>query len=98
MAQLEIEKASGQLAEAKKLLQALEQLPQTKSEVIRLGSVVYTNQGNYFLSVPAGELLYDGVSYVALSPSSPLGAALMGKGAGSNIFFKQREFIIKEVV
>jgi transcription elongation GreA/GreB family factor len=98
MAQLEIEKASSQLAEARKLLQTLEQIPiKSSDDVIRLGSLVYTNRGNYFLSIPAGELICKGVTYFALSPASPLGSALLGKTPGARIQFNQREMVINEV-
>ena len=98
MAQLEIEKASSQLAEARKLLQTLDQIPLNRTTgAIRSGSLVYTNQGNYFLSIPAGELTLDGATYFALSPASPLGSALMGKLPGAIIQFNQREIAINRV-
>ena len=81
MAQLEIEKASAQLAEAQKLMQTLEHIPVTVSNVVRLGSIAYTNEGNYFLSIPAGTLILDDVTYYALSPVSPHEVCRLGERA-----------------
>ena len=98
MAQLEIEKASGQLAEARKLIMSLDQITVGEtSDVIRLGSLVYTNQGNYFLSIPVGELVVEGISYYALSPASPLGAGLVGQRAGAAVRVNQREIKVSRV-
>lgn len=92
MAQLEIEKASSQLAEARKLKAALEQLRDpANAEVAGRGSLVLTDQGNYFLSIPAGKLVVDGVTWFAISPGSPLGSALMGARSGANVPFQNKQ-------
>src|SRR5258707_5924053 len=56
MAQLEIEKNSAQLAEANKLKQILLQLVTTQTtDSIQAGSLVITNQGRFYISIPAGQ-------------------------------------------
>lgn len=92
MAQLEIEKGRSQWAEARKLKAALEQLrePATTEVAIR-GSLVFTDQGNYFLSIPAGKLEIDGVTWFAISPASPLGSALMGARIGASVAFQNKQ-------
>ena len=98
MAQLEIENASGQLADARKLKQAIDSVSVSEPSVsIRLGSLAYTNQENYFLSIPAGKLELDGTIWYAISPASPLGASLMGMKAGDTITINKKEITIRVV-
>ena len=141
MAQLEIEKASSQLAEANKLKQALEQIPVDENNsashrtrppagalaeednssqgetpdlpspgrtrtpepgnnmgsVVRPGSLVITNQGNYFISIAAGKLTVDNQSWFAISPASPLGAILVGKKEGDVVKMLAKEIVVERV-
>ncbi len=98
MAQLEIEKGSGQLAEARKLMQVLERIHAGQtSDTVRLGSLVHTDQGNYFIAIPAGKLLVNGITWYALSLSSPIGVSLMGHKAGETLVFNGKEIVITQV-
>lgn len=98
MAQVEIEKGSGQLAEANKIKQALGQVPvNASSPIIQSGSLVYTNQGNYFIAVPAGKVDAAGVAWYVISSASPIGANLMGKRAGDAFPFNRKEMRIERV-
>jgi transcription elongation GreA/GreB family factor len=99
MAQLEIEKASIQLAEANKLMQALEQVPVDPSgPVVKPGSLVITNQGNYFISIAAGRLILGEETWFAISTSSPLGATLIGKREGDVVKLRQKEIKVEKVL
>lgn len=93
MAQLEIEKGSNQWAEARKLKAALALLAEPPPpDKVRRGSLVFTDQGNYFLSIPAGKLEIDGTTWYAISPASPLGAALIGASTGTVVNFQKKAF------
>jgi len=99
MAQLEIEKGTVQLAEALKQKQVLDYLlPETTFNTVRMGSLVYTNQGNYYVSIPAGRLEVDSIIYYAISSISPIGALLFGLKTGGSINFNSKIIIIKEIV
>jgi transcription elongation GreA/GreB family factor len=99
MAQLEIEKASSQLAEANKLKQALKQVPSDAvGPVVRLGSLVITNQGSYFICIAAGKLTVDDKTWFAISPGSPLGAKLIGKKEGDVVKIMEKEYVVEKVV
>ena len=99
MAQLEIEKNSAQLAEAMKQKQVLDQLqPAVNTTVVRSGSLVFTSQGNYFMAIPAGAMVIDGITYYAISPASPIGSALMGLSAGASITFNKKEIVIEKII
>ena len=86
MLHLEMEKASQQFEAAKQMKDVLDRIElKSVSEKIRLGSLITTDQGVYFLSISAGQLIIDGKHYYAVSPSSPIGALLVGKESGSRL-------------
>jgi len=62
-----------------------------------LGSVVITDNGNYYLAIGAGKLILDDKEFLALSPTSPLGAQLMGCIAGNKITFLRKSILILAV-
>lgn len=98
MAQLEIEKASSQLAEANKLKQALEQVPvDALGPVVKPGSLVITNQGSYFISIAAGRLTVADKMWFAISARSPLGAELVGKKEGDVVKVMGKEIVVEKV-
>ena len=80
MLQLEMEKASQQLAGISEMNTILSKINTSKtSKVAHLGSIIYTNIGAYFLSISAGKILIDNNEYFAVSVSSPIGRILLGK-------------------
>ena len=98
MLQLEREKAGNQLAEIQKIKETLAKIGTTKtSDIVNLGSVVYTSNLNYFISISAGELKAGNETFYAISPSTPIGQLLLGKTVGDSIIFRNQEFIINEV-
>jgi transcription elongation GreA/GreB family factor len=86
MMQLEQEKISRQLQELLGQKLVLEKInPAAGASQIKPGSLVKTNNGYLFLSIALGKIRVDGVSIVAISPASPLGAKLQGLAAGQSI-------------
>lgn len=99
MLQLEREKAGNQLAEVQKVKVALSKIDITKvSSHIGLGSLVYTSQANYFISISVGALKVDNMSFYAISPSTPIGKLLIGKTVGKQIEFRNENFNIIKVI
>ena len=98
MIKLEINKYNTQLAQTEKMYQMLRQLnpASTKSEV-SYGSLVISNEGNYYFSVSLGKVVFDGKNAIALSMASPIGKALQGKSKGEIISFMSREIIIEDI-
>ncbi|WP_029036845.1 transcription elongation factor [Salinimicrobium xinjiangense] len=69
-----------------------------RSEVIRPGSVVETENGYYFISVPLGEIdLESGSKVYAISTDAPLYKELDGKKAGDSFKFRDGEVDIVNV-
>ncbi|GGW57632.1 hypothetical protein DFQ11_101795 [Winogradskyella epiphytica] len=98
MLQLEREKAGQQLSEIEKQKQILQKLnPESEHEKVTLGSVVITNQSNYFIAISAGELVVEDKHYYAISTMTPIAQLLISKQVGDEIVFKEHKFIIKEI-
>lgn len=99
MMQLEQEKLKGQLMQAIELKNQLAQLrPGPSGETAGAGSLVFTNHGNFYLSVGLGKVIMDGQVYFAISLESPLGQALRGRRKGEKFVFQDRNYTIGEVV
>lgn len=97
MLQLEMEKAGQQLksiAQMKLLLGKIN-INET-SAVIKLGSIVVTDQNNYFLAVSAGKINLFDTDYYAISPHSPIGKMLLGKSVGDSVTFN-KPILIKAI-
>ena len=99
MLQLEREKTGNQLAETLKIKEALSKVDISKtSETVRLGSVVFTSKANYFVAVSAGELIFEGEKFYAISPSTPIGQLLISKCIDDEISFVNQTFKIEKII
>lgn len=99
MMQLEIEKYSAQLNDGLNLKKTLTQINIAKKfDTVQSGSLVITNEGNYFIAVSAGKFILDNTTYFAISYSSPVGQALFNKKVNDFIEFRDKKFIIKDIV
>ncbi|MBU2906811.1 3-oxoacyl-ACP synthase [Arenibacter algicola] len=98
MIQLEREKLGNQLAEAQLLQELFKKIPpHTRSSTVGLGSLVITDQQNYYMGISAGELKLDGVSYYAIAPNTPIGKLLLGKVVGDVVVFNSRKIVIQQI-
>ena len=98
MLQLEREKAGNQLAEIQKIQAQLSKISiANTSEVIGLGSAVYTNKSNYFIAISAGELKIENDIFYAISSNTPIGQLLMGRTVGDEVIFREQKFTIEKV-
>ncbi|WP_046755211.1 3-oxoacyl-ACP synthase [Kordia jejudonensis] len=99
MLQLEREKLGNQLAEIQKVKEILFKIDQT-AQVFQgcLGSVVYTSQANYFISVSVGEIMVHNEKFYAIATNTPIGKLLLGKKVGDTITFRNQSFVIEKIV
>ncbi|AUC85803.1 3-oxoacyl-ACP synthase [Polaribacter sp. ALD11] len=98
MLQLEMEKAGQQLAGITQMREILAKIEVAKaSKIACLGSIIYTEKVNYFLSISAGQLVVEGNSYYAVSVSSPIGKLLLGKKEKETFFFNGNNFKVEKV-
>ncbi len=98
MMQLEIEKYSSQLEEGLKLKKTLSQISIEKSfESVIPGSLVITNNGNYFIAISAGKVTLKNIDYFSISIASPLGQALYNKSVKDEISFRDKIYKIEAI-
>ena len=98
MAQLETEKLTKQLAEALKLEQVLSQInPDTKHQQVGLGSLVTTNNGQFFIAASIGKVVLDNITYFAISSVSPIGKLLVGLKKEDTFSFNGKSYIILNI-
>ncbi|MNT21403.1 hypothetical protein D3C72_1567410 [compost metagenome] len=99
MMQQEIDRNTAQLNEALKLKQALSLIdPQQQSTIAQNGSLVITNNGNFYLSISAGAIDIDGTIYFAVSPVSPIGNKLLKLKRGDSIRFNGKDYQVNELL
>jgi len=99
MLQLEREKTGTQLAEVQKEQAVLAKVSLAKSsKVVRLGSVVYSSQANYFIAISAGEINVDETTYYAISPKTPIGQLLISKSVGDVVEFRGSTIRINKIL
>jgi transcription elongation GreA/GreB family factor len=83
MIQLEREKLGEQIKKAEQNQVFLNQLKHYKSTgVVRFGSVVQTNNSDYYIAIPVNNCLIDTSTFHCISPQSPIGVLLLGKKVG----------------
>jgi len=99
MLQLEIEKAGQQLQAVIQMKETLAKIDvRKKTKIAHLGSVVISNQANYFLSISAGKITVENINYFAISIYSPIGKLFLGKKKGTEISFNNLNILIKEIL
>lgn len=98
MLHIEQENTHRQLAEALAQQTILQNIDITaQPNRIGLGSVITTDQGLLFMSIPLGKQKVDNKNIIVLSPQSPLGAKLMGLAAGQNASINNKVYQIEGV-
>jgi hypothetical protein len=99
MMQIEKDKNAKQLEETIKLKKALSQInPNTSSETVALGSLILTDKGNFYLSISVGKIKADTIEYIAIAPTSPLGAIFMNKKVSETASFNGQVYKILQVL
>src|SRR5476651_955126 len=84
MMQQETDRNMSQLNEANKLKVALNTISTIGLSVIaEAGSIVITDNGNFYIAISTGTLVVNGNTYFAISPASPIGLKLKGQKAGN---------------
>jgi len=98
MMQQEIARHQQLLTDAERMGQLLASLDaRPHSGPAKLGSLVETNHGTFFLAISVGRLEVGGNTYWVVSTASPIGSRLVGVQAGSRFSFNHTEYTIKQV-
>ncbi|MGO1245008.1 MAG: hypothetical protein ACTJHT_04930 [Sphingobacterium sp.] len=87
MIQQDLNRFHDQLAQAKVDEHLLHQIDLGAKLTVALGAVVLTDRAFYFIAISLGRIEYNGDVYMVVSPSSPIGALMLGKSTGDSITF-----------
>jgi hypothetical protein len=99
MMQIEIDKSEVQLSNAIHLKAELNRIIVPKVYIkVEHGALIYTTQGNYFLSIGLGKLVISDEIIYAISIASPIGSILQNKKAGDSVLFQGKEIIITTIL
>tara|TARA_Y100000389_G_C17408172_1_gene489268 strand:- start:17 stop:463 length:447 start_codon:yes stop_codon:yes gene_type:complete len=99
MIQLEREKLGNQIAEVEQNQQKLNAIKNHKrTESVTIGSIVLTDQANYFIAIAADFCELEGKKYYCISPQSPMGVHLLGKKVRGQIEFNARLSTLLEIL
>lgn len=98
MLHLEFEKLAGQYEEFKKLRKTVSIIPTGGTDkTVGFGSAVKTSLGNYFISIPAGQLTVNEEKFYAVGANAPIAQILFQKTAGDRVTFNGRDILIEEI-
>lgn len=99
MAQLETEKLTSQLSEALNIKQNLAQInPNLTNNTVVLGSVVYTNKGNFYMAASIGKVAVENEVFFAISPASPIGKLLLTKKEKEIFSLNGNEYTVLTII
>lgn len=99
MLQLDMEQQSARLTEAFKTKNELEQLSQlTANDFVMPGSLVMTDQSNFYIAISAGKIETGGKVYLAVSPASPVGLKMMGLKKGESFELNGKSSHLLEIL
>ena len=98
MLQLEMEKVSTQFEGLNQMRTTLNRTDiSEKSEIVRLGSLVKSSAGYYFLSISAGKVKVENFEVYCISIVSPIGKLLLGAKKGFNFYFNENKILIEDI-
>ncbi|QIE59852.1 3-oxoacyl-ACP synthase [Rasiella rasia] len=98
MLQIDRENAGKQLQEIENLHALVKRIDvKAASEYVRLGTLVYTTNGNYFISISIGQVTVGATQYFCVALQSPIGQLLSGKIKGDTFTFNDKAITIKSV-
>lgn len=96
MMQLEQEKLNGQLQQLKIQKKVLELIdPWTNQNKVQLGSIVITDQGNFFISISGKPIQIDSKIFNCISLQSPIGKAFLNAQSGQSVTFMNKTYRIQ---
>lgn len=99
MMQMEEDKMKMQLSQANLINNTLQRIePDFKSNQVEQGSLIITNQGNYYISVALGKMELNGETYFCISTKAPIVQKMRGKKKGEFFTLNGKEIEIKEVL
>ncbi|MCW8980543.1 MULTISPECIES: hypothetical protein [Altibacter] len=98
MLQIDRENAGKQLQEIENLQSLVKKIDvKATSDYARLGSLVYTNQGTFFISISIGAVEVNKTTYFCVALHSPIGNFLSGKRKEDRFTFNEKDYTISSI-
>ncbi|MAP55711.1 3-oxoacyl-ACP synthase [Altibacter sp.] len=98
MLQIDRENAGKQLQEIENLQSLVKKIDvKATSDYARLGSLVYTNHGTFFISISKGATVVNELTYFCVALHSPIGNFLSGKRIKDSFTFNEKEYTISSI-
>lgn len=94
MVQIELEQASKQLKEVEQLIHNFEKIKTISRSTIGLSSLIETNLGWFYLSIPLGKVQVDQQEIFCLGQSAPISNLLLQQKVGDVFSFGAKSFKI----
>lgn len=66
-------------------------------EKVRTGTVIITDQGNFFYGIASTEVEVEGESFTGIAPKSPVGQEMEGKKIGAIVHYGQLTYTVHDV-
>ena len=96
--QIETDRYARQLIEAQKLAGTMDLIHiERQHDQLDLGSLVETDNGNFFIATSVGKISVDDFTAFAISAASPIGQQLMGKKEGDQLSFNNKKITINRI-
>ena len=97
MAQQEISRLQNQLKQAEIDLDKINNLDLHSSELVRMGSIVQTDQFDYFIAISIGAVKIKEKTIMIISKESPIGNLLFGKKENETVQFNNKTITIQKI-
>lgn len=97
MAQQEISRLQNQLKQAEIDLDKINNLDLNSSELVRMGSIVQTDQFDYFIAISIGAVKIKEKTIMIISKESPIGNLLFGKKENETVQFNTKTITIQKI-
>lgn len=98
MLHLEFEKLSVQHEQYQKLRKTVRMIdPKVSLQKAGFGAVVETDMANYFIAIPAGEIILKEGKYYAVGAGAPIARALEGAKEGEEVNFNGKKMTVTRI-
>lgn len=94
MVQIELEQASKQLKDIEQLIHNFEKIKTISRSSIGLGSLIETNLGWFYLSIPLGKVKVNQQEVFCMGQSAPISNLLLQQKVGGTFSFGAKSFQI----
>lgn len=96
--QEEIYQMQRQLAALRDLQNNMTRVLNKPTEIIQLGSMVFTNKARFYISVSLGEFFFEDDRFYAISEESPMAKIMFGKKPGDSFVLNNIAQTIENVM